>query len=108
MIFKEYPYLSAQEVAAHVLAGEVAPAEVLEAALTAIARADSRVNAVVELYIDEAHHQIAQGLPKGPLCGVPLLLKDLGTPARGTRSTFGSALFAQAPLGGTIALSLNK
>jgi Asp-tRNA(Asn)/Glu-tRNA(Gln) amidotransferase A subunit family amidase len=98
VIFKEYPYLSAHEIASHVRAGEVAPAEVLEAALAAIARADSRLNAVVELYTDEAHDQIAQGLSRGPLCGVPLLLKDLGTPARGTRSTFGSALFAQAPL----------
>lgn len=95
-VLNQYPLLTAREIASLVTSGEVRASEVLEAALLAIAKANPHLNAVTDLCSDGAAAQITQGLPDGPLAGVPVLLKELGCPAIGTRSTFGSELFAQS------------
>lgn len=94
----EYANLGAAEIAQLIAAGEVSAADVLNCALTAMENANSQLNAVVSLDAETAMAQIERGLPQGPLHGVPILLKDLGCPATGTRSTFGSELFADVPL----------
>jgi Asp-tRNA(Asn)/Glu-tRNA(Gln) amidotransferase A subunit family amidase len=94
----EYACLQAGEIAQLVAAGEVSAGDVLNCAVAAIESANPQLNAVVALDAEAAAAQIARGLPRGPLHGVPVLLKDLGCPATGTRSTFGSELFADAPV----------
>lgn len=94
----EYAKLGAADIAKLVTAGQVSATEVLDCALTAINKANPRLNAVVAIEAKAAAAQIERGLPRGPLHGVPVLLKDLGCPAAGTRTTFGSELFADAPL----------
>jgi len=86
----------ATALAQHVRDGRLSARDVLEDALAAIAAANPQLNAVVESYGDLARGDIDRGLPDGPLAGVPILLKDLGCPARGTRTTHGSRMFRDA------------
>lgn len=78
---------------------EVSAREVLDASLARIAAVNPAINAVVTLNdragdearaIDEA---IGRGVPPGPLCGVPVGIKDV-TPVAGLRTTYGSPIFA--------------
>jgi amidase len=68
---------------------ELRPVELLEAALAAVATIDPPLGSVVMCHPEEAAAQIAEGLPAGPLAGLPFLLKDLGVAQRGTRTTHG-------------------
>lgn len=82
----EYDDLDAIGLAALISAGQLSPAEVLEAA---IARAEARnpqINAVVNRFDDRARGRAAR-LPEGPLRGVPTLLKDLKIGLAGTVTT---------------------
>jgi amidase/6-aminohexanoate-cyclic-dimer hydrolase len=87
------PQLDATATAALVARGEVSPAELLDAALDAVARLNPALNAVVLMQEDVARAAIAAGLPRGPFRGVPFLLKDLGAEARDFPSHNGSRLF---------------
>jgi len=89
-----YRKADATTIARLVCNEELRPEEVLSAAFDAIAASNSELNAVIRLYPQLAEAQLEAGLPRGPLCGVPVLLKDLGSPCKGTHTTFGSALFA--------------
>lgn len=91
-----YRRLDVSEIAELTSTGQVSADEVLDAALGVIADENPRLNAVVALYEDLGRRQIEAGLPKGSLCGVPVLLKDLSTPCAETRTTFGSELFREA------------
>ncbi len=70
-------WLDATAHAALVQAGEVAPAELLEAAIERIEAIDPALNAVVIRWFDHARDVAAGDLPDGPFRGVPVLLKDL-------------------------------
>jgi len=72
--------------------GVVTAGELLDAALEQMEKVNPRINAVVLVREQEARRHIAAGLPNGPLRGVPLLLKDLNTPAAGFPSHNGSTL----------------
>lgn len=61
-----------------VRAGHVTPAELLDAAIRRIERANPEVNAVVTTMYDEARATLAGTVPDGPFTGVPFLLKDGG------------------------------
>ncbi len=63
--------------------GEASPSELVEAALERIERVDPQINAVIHRRDEEARKEAAGDLPDGPFRGVPLLLKDLNTPAIG-------------------------
>ena len=67
--------------------------EVLDAALERVAARNPSVNAVVHLMEDRARAAIRDGLPDGPLSGVPFMLKDLYTLYEGEPTTNGSRLF---------------
>ena len=79
--------------------GELSPTELLRAARARIERLGPEINAVVtlsETAEDEARAieaALARGEDPGPLAGLLLGVKDV-TPVRGTRTTYGSPLYA--------------
>jgi len=91
---------SAVEVKRLLTDREISPVELVEACLSRIAAINSAVNAVVTL--DEQGARTAAGLAelaftrgdmRGPLQGIPVLIKDTQDTA-GLRTTYGSPLFA--------------
>jgi aspartyl-tRNA(Asn)/glutamyl-tRNA(Gln) amidotransferase subunit A len=83
---------SALQIAGAVEAGELDPVVVVEEALAAI-EAHRDLNAVLTVCADEALARAHAGV-SGRLAGVPLLVKDLIDVA-GTRTTFGSRIYAE-------------
>lgn len=73
---------------------EVSPDELLDEALARVEALNPDINAVTMLQEGVARRMIADGLPDGPLKGVPFLLKDLGAEAVDFPSNNGSRLFA--------------
>jgi aspartyl-tRNA(Asn)/glutamyl-tRNA(Gln) amidotransferase subunit A len=61
--------------AAAIAAGEIDPAELLEAALARIEQRNPAVNAVVETFPQRSREMLATA-PEGPLQGVPVVIKD--------------------------------
>ncbi|WP_226006733.1 amidase [Natrinema salinisoli] len=93
--------LSATDLAARIRTGDVTATEAVEAHLERIDSRDGEINAFVTVCEDEALEAAAEadraledGADVGPLHGVPLALKDLGSLKEGVRHTYGSALFA--------------
>jgi amidase len=90
---------SATELRQLVAAREVSAVAVVEACLQRVARLNPTINAVVTLNpraLDEAREideQLARGETPGPLCGLPVGIKDV-TPVQGLRTTFGSPIYA--------------
>lgn len=71
---------------------EVAPVELVDAALAACRAVNPQINALVETWPDEVPAQLA-ALPDGsPFAGVPFLLKDVALTMRGQVVQFGSRL----------------
>jgi aspartyl-tRNA(Asn)/glutamyl-tRNA(Gln) amidotransferase subunit A len=64
-----------REQAAAIAAGEVDPAELLDAALARIEERNPRVNAIVETF-PERSREMLESAPEGPLRGVPVAIKD--------------------------------
>ncbi|TYO89511.1 amidase [Oceanicella actignis] len=89
----DYDAMDATALAALVAAGEATPDELLDLALDRLRAVDGTLNAVPLVFEEIARRKIAQGLPEGPLRGVPFLLKDLGAEARDYPSHNGSRLF---------------
>ncbi|MCH8037138.1 MAG: DEAD/DEAH box helicase [Proteobacteria bacterium] len=92
--FEDYEAYDGLGLAELVRAKEVAPTDLLEAAIARIERHNPALNAVVHEMYDAARRAIADGLPEGPFTGVPFLLKDLGALTSGEPTTSGSRLFA--------------
>jgi Asp-tRNA(Asn)/Glu-tRNA(Gln) amidotransferase A subunit family amidase len=67
--------LSLREQAAAIAAGELDPAELLEATLGRIAERNPALNAVVETFPERSREMLAAA-PRGPLHGVPVVIKD--------------------------------
>lgn len=92
MDFADYRKQDATGLAQLIAKGEVSAQEVVE---TAIARAEDvnpQVNCIVIPQYEQARAAAKAG-PKGPLAGVPYLIKDLGTFQKGEPATFGSRAF---------------
>lgn len=92
--------LDLAEAARALSAGELSPVELTAACLERIAAQDARVNAFITVTADDAvrdarvaEADLARGEPCGPLCGVPIALKDLFDTA-GVRTTAGSRFFS--------------
>jgi len=59
--------------------GEATPRELVDAAIARIEKANSELNAVIHTSFEKARAQASSpDLPRGPLRGVPFLMKDLG------------------------------
>src|SRR5258706_10874758 len=95
--FAEYEQYDALGFAELVRRKEVTPAELLEAAIGRVEARNPAVNAVIMKLYDYGRKAIADGLPDGPLRGVPFLMKDLTSPVAGVRMTRGSRFFADTP-----------
>ena len=67
--------LSLRAQAAAIAAGEVEAAELLEATLARIEERNPAINAVVETFPERSREMLAEA-PRGPLCGVPVVIKD--------------------------------
>ena len=95
--FDDYERYDALGLAGLVRRKEVTPGELLDAAIERVEARNPAVNAVVMKRYDYARQAIADGLPDGPLGGVPFLMKDLTSPVAGMAMTRGSAFFAGTP-----------
>ncbi len=73
--------------------GEVTPLELAEATIARIEAVNPKINAVTAKDYDRARARAKGPLPKGPLSGVPYLLKDIEDYA-GMNATMGSRLLA--------------
>lgn len=92
-------YRDATELARLVRTREVSAAELVEAHLARIEKANPALNAVVSLAPAQAHETarridaaLARGGPAGALAGLPTAVKDL-IPTAGLRTTFGSLVY---------------
>ena len=96
--FADYAHYDALGLADLVRRGKVTAGALLEAAIERVEARNPAVNAVVMKLYDHGRKAIADGLPDGPLRGVPFLMKDLTSPIAGVRMTRGSKFFADTPL----------
>jgi Asp-tRNA(Asn)/Glu-tRNA(Gln) amidotransferase A subunit family amidase len=92
-----------RELASAVRDRKVSARELVERSLERIERDNPTLNAVVRVVAEEARgvagdldDRIARGEDPGPLAGIPFLVKDIED-LRGSPTTFGSLLFADAP-----------
>lgn len=95
--FAEYEDYDALGLAELVRRKEVTPTELLEAAIARVEARNPAINAVTMKLYDHGREAITAGLPDGPFCGVPFLMKDLTSPIAGVRMTRGSRFFADTP-----------
>ncbi|QMT60343.1 amidase [Legionella sp. PC997] len=94
MLLKEYLNCDAIELAKRIKAREISPDEAINCARSRINEVNTTLNAIVTDCSDFAKKSLANLSGKEPFYGVPLLIKDLGQPLVGTRSTEGSRFFA--------------
>jgi amidase len=86
MRFDEYRRYDALGLAQLVAKGEVSADELMATAMARLEEVNPKINAVTQTFAPRSGG-------KGPLAGVPFLLKDLGAQLSGTATTGGSALF---------------
>ena len=89
----EYDQYDATGLAALIATGGLSASEVIEIAIARIEALNPALNAVVANLFDEARVAVRNGLPNGPLRGVPYLVKDLNTLVAGVPATSGSRAF---------------
>jgi amidase len=89
---KQYQELDAIALAERVRAGEVQPRELLETAIARAAQVNGEINAICHPMYEAAFDDPNLSTPRGPLSGVPFLLKDLTAHAAGWPLTSGSGL----------------
>ena len=93
MRFDEYRRHDATALARLIAKGEVSAKDVLETAIARAEQVNPAINAIVHKQYDQARRAIDEGVPSGPLRGVPYLIKDLGIQETGEPARFGSSLF---------------
>lgn len=94
---KDYEEYDATGLADLVVRREVSAEELLDAALARANAVNPSINAIVRMLDGEARAAIRQGLPQGPLTGVPYLIKDISAPMKGVPTSMGSKVFADIP-----------
>jgi Asp-tRNA(Asn)/Glu-tRNA(Gln) amidotransferase A subunit family amidase len=94
---EEYLQHDGMALAGLVAAGEVTPAELLDAARARAAKVNPRINAIVRPMDAEADARVADGARlEGPFAGVPFLIKDLAQDYAGLPTSWGSRSLASA------------
>ncbi len=96
MTHDEYAPLDATQLADLVRRGEATAGELLECALERLESVNPSINAVVRR-MDEDARRVAGRPPRGPLSGVPFLVKDLLTTVSGHPTSMGSRLLRDVP-----------
>lgn len=91
--FPDYDKYDAIGLANLVRAKQVHPTELLDEAVERAARVNPQLNALTYELFDRARVAAQTGLPDGPFCGVPFLVKDLGPRLAGAPHTSGSRFF---------------
>src|SRR3954465_6266543 len=96
---EELCFLPAYKLARLIRSRELSAAEVMDAHIAQIERANPVVNAIVTFLPEQAREgartldaALTRGEEPGPLAGLPVAHKDL-TPTKGIRTTFGSPIF---------------
>ncbi len=89
-MFNEYPKYDAMGLTELIKKGDVAPSEVIEAAIHQIEKWNPKINAVVHKMYDFAREKSKQFQKTLPLAGVPFLVKDLGMDIAGFPTSGGS------------------
>ncbi|UTH76463.1 amidase [Chromobacterium sp. IIBBL 290-4] len=92
-LFPEYEQLDGVGLASLIREGNMSRQEALQAALERIEAYNPLLNAVVHRLDEHARAQCTQPLPKGPLAGVPILIKDLLADIAGCPTWNGCRLF---------------
>jgi amidase len=92
--FADYERFDAVGLAALLAKGQVTAGEVLEEAISRAERLNPVINAITVPLYERARSAAHAGLPSGPLCGVPFILKDLGAQLNGTPTTGSGKLWA--------------
>ena len=99
MSWDEWGAHDAIALAGRIRRGDISARDAVNQAAAAVAAVDGKLNAILELFADVLANPDADGPDRaGPLYGVPMVLKDLGSTLKGRRQDSGSALFS-----GTIA-----
>ncbi len=96
MKFEDYRRHDAVGLAKLVRDREVSPDELLDAALARSAAVNPTLNALHRDLSDEARAAIKDGLPDGPLAGVPYPIKDISVHMKGQPTGAGSRVFKDA------------
>ena len=91
----EYENFDAVGLATLIADKEASALEVVESAIARIESRNSALNAVIATLFDDARATVGRGLPRGPLSGVPYLVKDLNTWIEGVPATNGSRAFRE-------------
>jgi amidase len=99
MKYEEYAQYDAVGLAALVAKKDVSASELLDVAVARMEAVNPAVNAVVRNLEGEARRTIKDGVPNGPLAGVPFLLKDIGATMKGVVTSAGSRVLAEVPAG---------
>jgi len=92
----EYDRHDALGLAELIAKKQITPLELLHAVRHRVEAVNPKLNAFCQLFFDKAEAQIKQGLPNGPLSGVPFALKDLGQYLSGTITSAGSRVWKDA------------
>ena len=93
MSWNEWAQHDGVALAARVKNGELTAKELATQANAAIAKVDSEITGVVEVFEDAIADPAANGAnPEGPFAGLPLLMKDLGPTMKGRLQEMGSLL----------------
>ncbi|MCH8279872.1 MAG: amidase [Chloroflexi bacterium] len=79
----DIPFMTAMETASAIKSGEISPSEAVQTYLDRIDRLDPALRAYITVCREEAlgaarqlESDLARGTAKGPLCGVPIAVKD--------------------------------
>ena len=88
----DYTSLDATAMAACVARGDISAAELIDAAMRAIAQVNPQVNAVLQTLADSALGSLAMLPADAPFRGVPFVIKELGVSAAGVAQDMGSRL----------------
>lgn len=93
MAFAEYAHYDALGLANLVRGRQVQASELLEEAIARTQRVNPQLNALICERFEQARDDAEKGLPEGPFCGVPFLVKDLGPRLAGVPMRRGSRYF---------------
>ena len=95
-----FEYATLSQAAAAIRAGETSAVELTRSSLARIELVDGLLNAYITVTADaaleqaeQADRELAAGMDRGPLHGMPMAIKDL-IDTRGVRTTYGSRYYA--------------